>query len=133
MILARLGIYAVVGVIVYFALAMTLSELAEVVVLGTSDGEEMHETRLWMVEGHSRRWLRAGSPSSSWLKRIYREPHVEVEIDGATERYTATPLDDPEIVEWVNDRMADKYGFADWLIGLTSNREDSIPIRLDPP
>ena len=58
---------------------------------------------------------------------------MEVEIDGATERYTATPLDDPEIVEWVNDRMADKYGFADWLIGLTSNREDSIPIRLDPP
>ncbi len=133
MILARLGIYAVVLVVVYFGLAMTLSELSEVVVLRTSDGEEMHETRLWIVEGRSRRWLRAGSPSSSWLKRIYREPHVEVEIDGTTEKYTAAPLDDPEILEWVNARMADKYGFADWLVGLTSNRSQSIPIRLDPP
>ena len=133
MILVRLGIYAVVLVVVYFALAMTLSELSEVVVLTTSDGEEIHETRLWMVEGRSRRWLRAGSPTSSWLKRIYDEPHVEVEINGTTEQYTAAPLDDPELLEWVNSRMADKYGFADWLIGLTSNRAQSIPIRLDPP
>ena len=87
MILVRLGISAVVLVIVYFGLAMTLSELSQVVVLSTSEGEKMHETRLWMVEGRSRRWLRAGSASSSWLKRIYSEPHVEVEIDG-TERLT---------------------------------------------
>ncbi len=133
MILVRIGIGAVVLVVLYFGVAITLSELAEVVVLHTSDGEETHETRLWIIEGRSRRWLRAGSPGSSWLKRIYVDAHVEVELDGTAERYTASPIEDAETRDWVNDRMSSKYGFADWLIGLTSDRSQAVPIRLDPP
>jgi hypothetical protein len=132
-VLIRIGIYAVIVIVLYFGLVAVLSELNEVVVLRISDGEDTHETRLWIVEGRSRLWLRAGSPSSGWVKRLYRNPHVEVEQDGETEAYTAAMIDDPEIQAWVNDRMARKYGFADWLIGFSSDRSQSIPIRLDPP
>lgn len=133
MIFIRLGIYAVLALVLYGVLVVVSSELGEVVVLRTSDGDETHETRLWIVEGRSRLWLRVGSPGSSWVKRVYLNPRVEVIRDGNAERYTASMVDDPELRSWLNHRMADKYGFADWLIGLTADRSQSIPIRLDPP
>ena len=58
---------------------------------------------------------------------------MELVRDGEEAAYTASMLHDPEIRNWLNAEMAAKYGFADWLVGLTTDRSKSIPIRLDPP
>lgn len=103
----------------------------EVVVLTTtSAGGRQHETKLWIVEDHDQLWLRAGQPGSAWLTRLELEPRVKLERAGRTREYRAVVV--PKQRERINRLMAERYGWADRLIGVVRDEAATMPVRLDP-
>jgi hypothetical protein len=131
----RLVLRVVGGLVVLAALvmggSMLASESGEVVTLQTNGPDDLpKETRLWVVDDAGRQWLRAGSPSSSWLLDIQRSPLVQVERDGQKALYTAVPQ--AELRDRLNPLFAEKYGWADAYIAALFGRDDATPIRLDP-
>ena len=123
---------AVVGLFVaVMALQMIASESGEVVVLTTTDeAGAPQETRLWVVDHDGAAWLRAGSDQQGWYGRLRNQPRIQVERDGATNPYTATPA--PASTPEINRLMAEKYGWADRFIGMMFPRDGAVAIRLDP-
>lgn len=123
-----LVIGAVVGGLVVCSL---LVDEGELVVLVTTDPEaRRHETQLWTVELDGRRYLRASNPEASWLARLNAEPLVVVTGTGGERSYRAVP--DPEVLARVNQAMASKYGLADRIWSVMSDRSQAVPIWLEP-
>jgi len=121
----------VVAALLFFGVIMIASEQGgEVVTLRTTAAGEVHETRLWIVEIGPDLWLRAGDPASGWLVRLKEDPSVEVERRGETARYRAVAV--PHMGPEVDARMAEKYGWADRLVGIIRSEGKSIAVRLDP-
>jgi len=103
----------------------------ELVTLRT--GDEMNvqtDTTLWVVDDAGAIWLRSGNPSTGWLQRLEARPEVELERNGEWHDYRATPV--PGGTERINTLMAEKYGWADTVIGLVRDSSNAIPVRLDP-
>lgn len=118
-----------VGLVALFVFAGDLG--GEVVTLRTADTVGvMHDTSLWVVDDGGRQWLRAGSTTSSWYERILVKPEVELVRNGQTGRYTAVQVEGSR--ERINALMAERYGWADRLIGLVRSRDGAVAIRLDP-
>ncbi len=119
----------VVGVLV---LQLVASESGEVVTLRTFGPDGAAETRLWVAEDRGAAWLRAGHPGSSWYQRILANPDIEVERGGELSEYKAFPVEGGPARDRINDRMREKYGWADQVIDMMFGRTDAVPIRLDP-
>jgi hypothetical protein len=122
-----------VGLLLLFVLSIVLaSELGgENVVLRTADaGGSTHETSLWVQDLDGSEWLRAGSTESGWYQRLVERPLVEVKRKDRWRHYRAIPT--PHRTDEVNSAMARKYAWADWLVGLLRNPEDTVAIRLEP-
>lgn len=110
-----------------------LVDEGELVVLVTTDSEtRRHETQLWTVEIDGRRYLRASSSKASWLERLRAEPFVVVAGGQGESSYLAVPQADPELLARVNQAMAEKYGLADRIWGVVSDRKRAVPIWLEP-
>lgn len=131
--LFRLVLFVVAGMVAFAVVMVTASESGEVVILRSAVPEgPLQETRLWVIDDGLVVWLRAGDPASGWCERIRANPEVELTRDEETAPYVATPMDgDPELRDWINHRMAEKYGWADWVVGLVADRSAAVPIRLD--
>jgi hypothetical protein len=128
----RIILFLVACVVALFVAVGIASESGEVVVLTTVEpAGPSRETRLWVIDEGDVLWLRAGSPTSSWLVNLRVNPDVTLVRDGVSNEYVASPMDDPELRDWINLRMAEKYGWADWAVGLLADRSESVPIRLD--
>lgn len=122
-----------IGLVLLFALSIVLASNfgGENVVLRTSDVDgSIHETRLWIQDMDQSEWLRAGSPDNRWYRRLKERPIVEVKRRGVWQRYRAIPA--PHRTAQINNAMARKYGWADWLIGLMRSPHDTVAIRLEP-
>ena len=103
----------------------------EVVVLTTySAGGNPKTTSLWVVDDHEQVWLRAGRPDSDWLWWLEANPRVTLERAGRSTDYRAVVV--PKQRERINRLMAERYGWADQLIGLMRDPLETRPIRLDP-
>ncbi len=128
-----------VGALLAVLLAVHLWSVAaspsdEVAVLVTRDADgEAHETSIWVVEDGGNLWLRSGSPKSAWLARLRRSPDIELERAGRRRSYHAVPVETPDALARVNAKMAEKYGASETLVGLYSDRSESVAIRLEPP
>jgi len=119
----------VLGIVALFVFAGDLG--GEVVTLRTADTVGvMHDTSVWVVDDGGRLWVRAGSPKAGWYERIQVKPEVELVRGGETRRYTAVPVEGSR--ERINALMAERYGWADRLIGLVRSRDQAVAIRLDP-
>jgi len=105
----------------------------EIVTVVTRDADGApHATRLWVVDHEGHAWLRSGVPTSAWFVRIQGDPRVEVTRGGATHSYRAEPVRDPETRDRVHALVAEKYGWADRVIGAMRDGSLSIPVRLVP-
>ena len=103
----------------------------EVVKLTTTDEVgAQYTTSLWIVDDGRTLWLRAGNPNSAWFNRLPTRPDVELERAGRLTKYRAIPAKDA--TPGINSLMAQKYGWADWLIALVVNHDNSVAVRLDP-
>jgi hypothetical protein len=117
--------------LLWWAIEMVAAESGEVVVLTTTDAQGApHETRLWIVDYEGAGWLRAGAELSGWYKRLEAMPDVTVERGGRSAPYRARL--DPTQRDAINQRMLDKYGWAERYIGFFFDRSHSVPIRLEP-
>ena len=101
-----------------------------VVLLTAGVDGSSHQTRLWVQDFDGSPWVRAESPKSRWYQRLNRRPLVEMQRAGEWRRYRAIPV--PHRTGEVNNLMARKYGWADWLIGLVRDRGYAVAIRLEP-
>ena len=131
-----LAIGAAVGLFLIIGIAqLVASESGEVLVIETLDAEvRPHETRIWVVEDAGSLWLR-GRVDSAWVQRLQVNPEVRAERSGEQAPFRAVADPDPARKELVNTLMREKYGFADRFIALSlgdPDREDALPIRLDP-
>jgi hypothetical protein len=124
------GVLAVLLVGAIFA----ASELGgEVVVLHTRDaGGADLSTHLWVVDDAGSAWLRSGVPTSGWFVRLEANPEVELERGGERLRYRAVPVPSPDARDRVHALMAEKYGWADRLIGVARDGSASIAVKLEP-
>jgi hypothetical protein len=117
--------------LLWWAVEMIAAESGEVVVLTTTDAEGGgHETRLWIVEHAGADWLRAGADISGWYQRLLARPEITVERDEQASPYRAVP--DPTQRDAINRLFLDKYGWAEGYIGFFFDRDNAIPIRLEP-
>ena len=114
----------------FFVLMGVASEMGgEVVEVTTTDAQgAQRTTSLWVVDDGGVPYLRSGNSENDWYQRLVADPNVEVERDGVVTRYVAQPT--PERTEQINALMAEKYGWADALIGVI--RGDSVAVRLAP-
>lgn len=124
--------WILVGALAFVALLMAASRFGgELVTLRTADAMGVEtETTLWVVDDAGAIWLRSGNPSTGWLERIAHRPEVQLERDGQWRDYRATPV--PGGTERINALMAEKYGWADTVIGWVRDSSTSVPVRLDP-
>jgi hypothetical protein len=126
---ALVGAVVVVGL--FFVVVFGASEMAgEVITLRSYHADGLSkDTSLWIVDDDGRQFIRAGQPDSKWLLRVEADPQVEVVRDGVTTPYHAVVV--PEQRDRINDLMAEKYGWAESLLGLMRDPEGTTPIRLD--
>lgn len=120
-----------VGLLLLYILGVVLASTfgGENVVLRTADVDgSTHQTRLWIQDMEGSVWLRAASPENRWYRRLAERPEVELKRHGQWRHYRAIPM--PHRTAEVSDAMARKYGWADWLIGLTRDRDAAVAIRL---
>jgi hypothetical protein len=106
----------------------------EVVTLMTMDARGNHyETGLWIVDLGGVPFLRAESPSASWLRRIREIPDVKLVRGGRRTDQRAIPIDDAKVREAVNQAMAEKYGTFDQVSQWFRDYRRSIPVQLQNP
>lgn len=134
---AMLTAGTVVAVVVFTALALPMGE---VITLETvqADGHTS-ETQLWIVERAGKAYIRGGR-DARWVERVRAHPEVRVRRPGSGadlhggggfRSYRASEASDPAQRAAINDAMAEKYGIADRLISVLSNRDESVILQLD--
>jgi hypothetical protein len=130
-----LAIAAVLGLPVAYVLAhWALIEVGrEVIVLRTQerDGSWL-ESRLWIVDDGGAAWLHGGD--SRWMANLRARPEVEIERQGETHRYRATPVPGPH--PRVHELLRAKYGIADrWVRFVGPDNEATTAVRIErlPP
>lgn len=124
---ATLVAVIVVAVAAHFALIEVGREVAT---LRTRrpDGS-WQQTRLWIVDDGDVAWLH--SAGADWASRFAGNPIVEVEREGTTRRYRATPMPGPH--PEVHRLLREKYGVADrWVRLIGPDDETVLAVRLDP-
>jgi hypothetical protein len=104
----------------------------EVVTLTTTDADgQRYHTELWIADFDGHLYVQ-GPPSRAWVKRLEREPRVELEGAGRSGRYEARPVLDAAVSAAVKNAMEEKYGAAELLAETIFERREPVAIRLDP-
>jgi len=121
------------------ALAASLHEMEEVVVLRTRDAQgTVQEARLWAVDYAGSTWIVTG-PSTEHVRRLTTNPRVELVRQGVTSCFVATRYEDRETIEAVLHQRSEKYfvhrlalaaGF--WRPSGGDIQKIAVAIRLDP-
>ncbi len=124
-----LGAGLVVGLL--YVVIYGSSELSgEVITLRTFHPDGLATaTSLWIVDDGARSYIRSGTPDSKWLARIETDSNVEIVRAGVTQAYRAVLV--PKRRERVNGLMAEKYGWADSMMGWMRDPTETVAIRLD--
>jgi hypothetical protein len=130
---ARVGGTLLLVALAFAAITLYALEGREVVVLRTRapDGA-LRETRTWVVDADGALWIEAAFAERPFLQQLLADPEVELERAGRVRRYRALPVPNPEGHERIRRLLADKYGWADWWVGLLQDTSGSIAVRLQP-
>ena len=106
--------------------------VGEVVTVHThgADGE-WETTPLWIVDLDNTSYLRAGTPEGSgWFTRLQANPDVRLERAG--ELHDVRLVEEPAQLQAVHRKMAEKYGWADAVVGLMSgDSSKALPLRVE--
>lgn len=103
----------------------------EVATLYSDDasGRTFHSP-VWVIESGHELWIRSVRPTTAWLDRIINQPTIELLRGAELKTYHATPLAHRR--SRINALMAERYGWAEWLLAKVEDREQAIPVYLDP-
>ena len=105
----------------------------EVAVLRTRmpDGR-FEETRVWVADAGGAAFIEAATSERAWYQSLRTHADVELLRDGKPLRYRATPEPGPDGRARIRALLREKYGWADWWVGLLQDPSDSVLIRLEP-
>jgi hypothetical protein len=103
----------------------------EVATLYTTDHYgRSFKTQLWVLDDRHELWIRAVNPTSPWLDRLIQHPEIQLDRGGSLNTYRATPLAHRRAR--INALIADRYGWAEWILTQFEDRDFATPILLDP-
>jgi hypothetical protein len=103
----------------------------EVATLYTTDGVgKTHTTSIWVIDHGHETWIRSLDPTSPWLDRLISDPEVRLQRGDALIAYHATPLTQRRAR--INALMAERYGWAEWILAKVEGRDEAVPVYLDP-
>jgi hypothetical protein len=119
--------------IAFAAVTLIALEGNEVVVLHTrgTDGAT-RATRAWIAAADGSLWIEAANPERPFYRDIQADRRVALERGGTTRPYTATPHPGRAGHERIRALLRERYGWADWWIGLLTDTSDSILVELQP-
>lgn len=126
--LLRLLVFAAVG----FGLVTWVAlEGGDVAKLRTHPAEGgWRTTRVWWVQDGDALWIEAATQERPWLTDVEADPNVELEREGRTTAWRATPVPGQDAHDRIRALLAEKYGWADWWVGLIQDTSQSIAVRL---
>jgi hypothetical protein len=123
--------FLMIPLLIFGALFGVRNFTGEVATLYTSDGMgERLSSRVWVVDHGHELWIRSLDPMSGWLDHIINHPDVQLERAGAIANFRATPHTGRKTR--VNALMAERYGWAEWVLAKIEDRDDAVPVYLDP-
>ncbi len=127
----RLGLAGAVLLALFAVVTLAALEGREVVVVHTTapDGHA-RTTRTWIADADGAAWIEAANPEREFYRSIAANPDVDVDRQGVTRRYHAVVQPNPEGHRRIRQLLAEKYGLADWWIGLLTDTSRSLGIRL---
>ncbi|HSJ98618.1 MAG TPA: hypothetical protein VLC53_16200 [Myxococcota bacterium] len=126
--LALLVVPLLFGAVTWVAL-----ESNEVAVLRTrTPAGDFDTTRVWVADADGAALIEAATPERAWYQSLRTQPEVELLRDGAPLRYRALPEPGPEGRERIRALLREKYGWADWWVGMLQDTSDSVLVRLEP-
>lgn len=132
-IVKRLGVAMAILLGLFALITLAALEGREVVIVHTTDPDgRPRTTRTWIADDHGAAWIEAANPEREFYHSIVANPEIEVERHGVMRRYHAVPLPNPGGHQLIRRLLADKYGIADWWIGLLADTSRSVGIRLTP-
>jgi hypothetical protein len=105
----------------------------EVVVLRTRtpDGST-RETRTWVADDGGSVLIEAAFEERPFVQDLLVYPEVELVRDATMRRFRATPMPNPGGHVRIRALLAEKYGWADWWVGLLQDTSQSLAVRLEP-
>jgi hypothetical protein len=117
----------------FAAITLYALEGREVVVLRTraADGA-VRETRTWVADDAGAAWIEAAFAERPFFQQLLAHPDVELDRAGSVRRYRAEPVPNPEGHVRIRALLAEKYGWADWWVGLLTDTSGSLAVRLEP-
>ena len=92
--------------------ALNLSGEVVLLYLYDADGRE-YMTPLWLVRERGDLFLRANDPQRRWLERVRERGEVSLRRGEERERYEAVV--EPHRRDLVNELIAERYGWGEWL------------------
>lgn len=131
--LRRMGTAGAAALVLWSVVTLIAAESGEVIVIRTlgSDGVPS-ETRIWIVEEAGAIWVEAATPERDFLRDIIQNDQIEIVRGGQVRAYTALVSSEPGSHDFIRGLMKEKYGLADWWIGLFFETARSVAIRLEP-
>jgi len=119
--------------VAFAAVTLFALEGNEVVVLHTraADGTT-RATRTWIAAADGSLWIESANPERPFYLDIQRDPRVDLERGGETRLYTAVPQPGRTSHERIRGLLRERYGWADWWIGLLTDTSNSILVELRP-
>ena len=126
--LSVLIVVALFGCITMFAL-----EGQDVAVLRTqTQAGVVYETRVWLAETDETLWIESATPERVFYQHIKQRPQVEVFREGKIATYMATAHPGEVGHTKIRQLLREKYGWADWWVGLLQDTSQSIAVQLKP-
>lgn len=92
----------------------------------------MRQTRTWVADDGAGLLIEAAFAERPFFQDVLANPDVELVRYGAVRRYRATPLPNPDGHARIRALLAEKYGWADWWVGLLQDTSRSVAVRLEP-
>ena len=129
----NLLLLAVMGLVGFAGVTLWALEGHEVVVLRTSDTQgAQRETRVWIADEGDHAWIEAATPEREFYRDLLARPEAELVRAGTTTRVRAVPVPGPEPHARLRTMLREKYGFADWWVGLLQDTSRSVAVRIAP-
>lgn len=130
---ARAGLILMLPFIAFGAITLIALEGQEVVIVRTVDEQgKTHETRTWIADDAGAIWIEAATPARPFAQHITRSGWVEIVRGGGVRAYDASIEPNPTGHLRIRMLLAQKYGWADWWIGLLQDTSRSVAVRCIP-
>lgn len=119
------------GAVVFALVTWVALEGGDVAELRTRSPEGgWRTTRVWWAEDGDAIWIEAATQERPWLLDIEADPEVELDRGASTTAWRAIPVPGQDAHDRVRAMLAEKYGWADWWVGLIQDTSQSIAVRL---